>query len=264
MSVLTYINDMVEGLTATAIGLRTTLAYAVENWTANGAVTINYPEVQPQIADRFRGHLVNKSEDCIVCRLCEKACPVDCFVIDGERNEQGKLRASLFDIDLTKCIYCGLCVRACPVDCLTFSHIFTTAPEHHDAQWKMRFLFRSRPNQARVTLTTLEVAQLEGMGHKPADQLADADRALLGRLEDPNGSVLMGRYGLGYYTPEEKAVVEAKREIEKQRKAAEDAAKKAAAAAKAAEDAAKAEAAAKAAVDVPVRSPDPLTPADQP
>jgi NADH-quinone oxidoreductase subunit I len=234
---LSYVNDILDGLKATVTGLRTTFDYAVENWTGNGAVTINYPEVPAKPAERFRGHLVNKSEDCIVCRLCEKACPVDCFLIDGERNEQGKLRASLFDIDLTKCIYCGLCVRACPVDCLTFSHIYTTAPEHHDQEWSMRFLFRARPDQASVKLTSFEVAQLTAMGHTPREQLNDADLALLDRLEDPlRGTVLMGRYGLGYYTPEEKARVDAIREAEKQRKAAEEVAKKAAAeAAKAAE-----------------------------
>jgi formate hydrogenlyase subunit 6/NADH:ubiquinone oxidoreductase subunit I len=76
---------------------------------------------QVKVADRFRGHLHNDIERCIVCKACAKACPIDCFWIDGEKNEAGKLRPSRFDIDLLKCMYCGLCVVACPTGCLTMT-----------------------------------------------------------------------------------------------------------------------------------------------
>jgi NADH-quinone oxidoreductase subunit I len=74
-----------------------------------------------KVADRFRGHLHNDIERCIVCKACATACPIDCFWIDGEKNENNKLRPSRFDIDLLKCMYCGLCVFACPTGCLTMT-----------------------------------------------------------------------------------------------------------------------------------------------
>lgn len=224
---MNYVQGLVEGLTSVATGLRITLRYAVDNWTGNGAVTIQYPEQKPVIPERFRGHLVNKVENCITCRACERACPVDCFVIDGERTEAGKLRPARFDIDLSKCIYCGLCVRACPTDCLTFSHMFVTAPEHHAAEWKMRYLFRVRADQVDRKLSTTETAQLERMGHAPVDQLASEDKTLLAELEDPHGTLLLARFGYGYYTPEEKVVIEAARAEAAKKKAEADAAKKA-------------------------------------
>jgi len=74
-----------------------------------------------KVADRFRGHLHNDIERCIVCKACAKACPIDCFWIDGEKTENNKFRPSRFDIDLLKCMYCGLCVFACPTGCLTMT-----------------------------------------------------------------------------------------------------------------------------------------------
>ena len=89
-------------------------------------ITIDYDGTvalakQVKVADRFRGHLHNDIERCIVCKACAKACPIDCFWIEGEKNEAGKLRPSRFDIDLLKCMYCGLCVIACPTGCLTMT-----------------------------------------------------------------------------------------------------------------------------------------------
>jgi len=224
------LDGLLDGLNSTLGGLRTTWRFAQQNWFGDGAITVQYPEQAPTLSPRFRGHLHNRVADCITCSACAKACPVDCFTIEGERNEQNKLRPSRFDIDLTKCIYCGLCTRACPTDCLTFAQDFTTSPEKHAPAEQTRFLFRVAPEQVDSRLDSLDVARLARIGSRPRDQLSDEDRAFLDRIEDPDhGQTLLARYGVGYYTAEEKTVVDAKREAEKQRKAAEAAAKAAAA-----------------------------------
>jgi NADH-quinone oxidoreductase subunit I/NAD(P)H-quinone oxidoreductase subunit I len=112
---------------------------------------------------------------CGGCKACARACPLDCFWIDCERNEQGKLRPSRFDIDQLKCMYCGLCVGACPTKCISMTK-----------EWW-------------------------GSTLKGAD--------------GTNFHGQIRHFGLGYYTPEEKA------EVERKRLEAAEAKKKAAAAA---------------------------------
>lgn len=216
------LDGVVGGLQAVATGLSVTARYAVGNWTRNGAVTVQYPDEQPKLPARFRGHLYNVAPDCIVCNLCAKACPVDCFVIEGEPKPDGKKRAAIFDIDLTKCIYCGLCTRACPTGSLTFQPDFQVAPERHAGAKDHRYLFRVSAGQMELRLSTVEMARLRAMGRKPRSELSLEDCALLDRIESPQGTQLLGRYGYGIYTPEERAEVE--------RQIAEAKAKKAAAA----------------------------------
>jgi formate hydrogenlyase subunit 6/NADH:ubiquinone oxidoreductase subunit I len=245
---MSYLGGILDGLVSTFTGLRTTARFATDNWTGNGRVTVQYPEEKPTLAPRFRGHLFNKIDACVVCNGCAKACPVDCFTIVGERTESGKMRASRFDIDLTKCISCGLCVRACGTDSLQFTLDYTTAPEHHAGEAAQRWLFRCRPDQVPTVFDTADMARLTAIGGKSREHLSADDRAFLDRFEDAElGTVLYARFGMGMYTPEEKARVEAAREAEKKRKA--EIAAKAEAERKAAKEAAEARAKAEAAAD---------------
>jgi formate hydrogenlyase subunit 6/NADH:ubiquinone oxidoreductase subunit I len=125
-----YVREIYDGLKTFMVGMKVTAAYlkdANRKATA-GQVTTTIPydgtmtlARDVKLSPRFRGHLHNDIERCIVCKACAKACPIDCFWIDGEKNEAGKLRPSRFDIDLLKCMYCGLCVVACPTGCLTMT-----------------------------------------------------------------------------------------------------------------------------------------------
>jgi len=125
-----FMSEIYDGMKTFMGGMKVTGTYwknanmaATEKETV---ITIDYDGTmalakQVKVADRFRGHLHNDIERCIVCKACAKACPIDCFWIEGEKNEAGKLRPSRFDIDLLKCMYCGLCVIACPTGCLTMT-----------------------------------------------------------------------------------------------------------------------------------------------
>ncbi len=226
--ILAWVNDIYDGINAFVIGMRTTATFFVENVRNRGgatSVTQQYPaEPAVVVGDRVRGHLFNKAEICIVCHACDKACPVDCFVMDGERDPANKMRGSRFDIDLSKCIYCGLCVRACPTDSLSMTTNFELDP-HHDTA---RYLFRRNSSQLDKHLDAPDVVRMATLANQPREALATEDRAWLDGLVDPRGEHLIGMYGMGYFTPEEKAKADAERERKKKEKEAAAAAAKAA------------------------------------
>jgi formate hydrogenlyase subunit 6/NADH:ubiquinone oxidoreductase subunit I len=218
--ILAWVNEIAEGVSAFVTGMRTTATYLAEALRGNGGATVvtrQYPQQPFQVvSERPRGHLVNDAWRCIVCHACDRACPVDCFVMDGERDGNNKMRASRFDIDLSKCIYCGLCVRACPTDSLSMTQGFEVDPQGPAG----RYLFRRRTDQLDRRLDAPDVLRLAQLANQPRAALSAEDRAWLDAVADPEGPHLIGMYGLGYYTPEEKAKVDAEREAKKAAKAA--------------------------------------------
>ncbi len=98
--------------------------------------TIQYPEEETPISNRFRGMLAlrrypNGEERCIACKLCEAVCPALAITIEaGPRVDDGSRRTTRFDIDAFKCINCGLCEQACPVD----SIVLTPEMHYHIAE----------------------------------------------------------------------------------------------------------------------------------
>ncbi|MBW3536442.1 MAG: NADH-quinone oxidoreductase subunit I [Actinobacteria bacterium] len=95
------------------------------------AVTVQYPHVKEAPPTRARGVIALKEENCTVCMLCARECPVWCIYIEGHgdkappRREGGKPRTVFlldrFDIDYALCMYCGICVEVCPFDALFWS-----------------------------------------------------------------------------------------------------------------------------------------------
>ena len=247
---LAWVNDIYDGVNAFRIGMLTTARFFLENVRNVGgatAVTRQYPqEPAVVVGDRVRGHLVNDAPICIVCHACDKACPVDCFVMDGERDENNKMRASRFDIDLSKCIYCGLCVRACPTDSLSMTTHFEVDP-HQEAG---RYLFRRNSAQLDRRLDAPDVVRMARLANVDRATLSPDDRAWLDGIIDPQGEHLIGMFGMGFFTPEQKAKADAERERKKKEKEAAANAAKAAKAATAA-------AAGQAAAQPPASSPQP-------
>lgn len=84
-------------------------------------VTVQYPEEETPISNRFRGMLAlrrypNGEERCIACKLCEAVCPAAAITIEADERADGSRRTTRYDIDAFKCINCGFCQEACPVD----------------------------------------------------------------------------------------------------------------------------------------------------
>ena len=105
--------------------------------------TLQYPHEKWPIPERDIGHAnedynVIRSrlhvdiDDCISCRMCERACPVDCIKIEDVKPKKGvdfdcgitsndtqkKLLVTRFSIDMSECMYCNLCVYPCPEECI--------------------------------------------------------------------------------------------------------------------------------------------------
>jgi NADH-quinone oxidoreductase subunit I len=99
--------------------------------------------------DRSRMRLHVKIEDCIGCKQCEKACPVDCIYITTEKREKDeapifaadgtaiKQRVVQFDIDMSLCCYCNLCTYPCPTLCILMTPEFEFSETR-----KENFLYR--------------------------------------------------------------------------------------------------------------------------
>ena len=168
-----FMSDIYDGMKTFMAGMKVTGGYLVDSNVKEKetVTTIDYDGSMTlardvKVADRFRGHLHNDIERCIVCKACAKACPIDCFWIDGEKTESNKLRPSRFDIDLLKCMYCGLCVFACPTGCLTMTKEWWGATFHEStartctarSSIRRRLL---RRNRKATSTQALEAAEQE-------------------------------------------------------------------------------------------------------
>src|SRR6201996_245942 len=97
-----------------------------------GTNTIQYPKQTLPVPEVGRYQLDVEIDDCIVCDLCAKICPVDCITIDSIKATEligytsdgspKRIHAAKFDIDMAKCMYCGLCTIVCPTECIVMTN----------------------------------------------------------------------------------------------------------------------------------------------
>jgi formate hydrogenlyase subunit 6/NADH:ubiquinone oxidoreductase subunit I len=95
--------------------------------------TVEYPDriavrVQDTLPYRYRGILEVDLEICTGCLACERACPIDCIVIDATKDRETKeMILRRFDIDIAKCMFCGLCSEPCPTGSIHHTREFEGA-----------------------------------------------------------------------------------------------------------------------------------------
>ncbi|HXA01915.1 MAG TPA: NADH-quinone oxidoreductase subunit I, partial [Cytophagaceae bacterium] len=144
-----YFGNIAEGFHSLWAGLKLTIRHFIDarksrrpigmqddNYFAQdkGIVTLQYPYESLPIPDNGRYRLHNEIDDCIVCDLCAKICPVNCIEIEAVKSTEEigrtsdgspkRLYATKFDIDMAKCCYCGLCTTVCPTECLTMTKTY--------------------------------------------------------------------------------------------------------------------------------------------
>ena len=142
------IGNVIKGITTAWKGLTLTIAHffapnrkrhmqavSADNYfkkLEEGTNTIQYPQQKLPIPEVGRYQLDVEMDDCIVCDLCAKICPVDCITIDSIKATEAigqtsdgttkRLYAAQFDIDMAKCMYCGLCTIVCPTECIVMTN----------------------------------------------------------------------------------------------------------------------------------------------
>ena len=96
-------------------------------------ITLHYPHESLKMSARYRGHiqLIGDEEGkplCVVCGMCEKACPSNCISISGEKPEGSKKKVlTSYQLDFTKCSLCGSCVDSCNFGAVEFSREYNLA-----------------------------------------------------------------------------------------------------------------------------------------
>lgn len=123
-----YFSEIFNGLMSLFIGMGITFKEFFKP-----TVTVSYPYETLTMSAKYRGHieLVEDEEgnpQCVVCGLCEKACPSDCISLAGEKPEGGKKKVlTKYQLDFTKCSLCGSCVESCTFGAIDFSKDYNLA-----------------------------------------------------------------------------------------------------------------------------------------
>ena len=128
-------------------GLLQGLRVTWQNMTRRSA-TAQYPDALPDLPPRSRGVIALFEENCTVCMLCARECPVWCIYIDSHKEtvppveEGGRERSrnvlDRFAIDFSLCMYCSICIDVCPFDALFWT------PEFEYAEGDIRDLTHER------------------------------------------------------------------------------------------------------------------------
>jgi len=124
-----YFREIALGLYSLAVGMGVTFRCMFLP-----PVTVQYPHEVLKMTPRFRGpaELIRDPEsgqpNCVVCLMCQKACPSRCIAVEGEKPEGGKRKLpTKFILNFTTCSLCGLCVESCRFNALRFSKAYNLA-----------------------------------------------------------------------------------------------------------------------------------------
>ena len=123
-----YFTDLFTGAWSLIVGMGITF---VEFFKPK--ITLHYPHESVKMPARYRGHIELIADEegkpfCVVCGMCEKACPSGCITISGEKPEGSKKKIlTSYKLDFTKCSLCGSCVDSCNFGAVEYSKEYNLA-----------------------------------------------------------------------------------------------------------------------------------------
>lgn len=132
-----YLGNIIDTAKTVFDGMAVTFSHFVRK-----PFTVQYPDrmdlrVQDTLPFRYRGILEVDLEICTGCLACERACPIDCIVIDVKKDPETRgMVMTRFDIDMAKCMYCGLCSEPCPTGSIHHT------PEFEGSDYSLESLIR--------------------------------------------------------------------------------------------------------------------------
>jgi len=125
---VTYFKDIYSGLISLFVGMGVTYREFFKP-----TVTVQYPYETLTMTEKYRGHieLIENEEgkpNCVVCGLCQRACPSACITLAGVKPEGEKKKIlTKYILDFTRCSLCGSCVESCNFNAIRFSKEYNLA-----------------------------------------------------------------------------------------------------------------------------------------
>lgn len=195
-----YFQNIKNGFLSIFEGMSVTLASMLTR-----PVTVEYPDVdissEETISLKYHSSLMGMSENyrgildvdlslCTSCGLCQKACPIECIIIENEKCEKTKLvdaggntvinrltqkealktrDSTRFDINMGKCMFCGLCTIACPTKAIYHTNRFEM---NQEALEDLVLRFVSEEKKQEVLAKAQEIAE-EAARKKAAKEKAE-------------------------------------------------------------------------------------------
>ncbi|HTE04739.1 MAG TPA: NADH-quinone oxidoreductase subunit I, partial [Planctomycetota bacterium] len=122
-----YFGNISDALTSTVKGMGVTM----QHFVSEPPITVQYPHEKLPMPPSYKGIHILEQDKCIDCKLCAKACPVDCIEIEAVHHGR-VLEWQKFTIDYKKCIFCEFCIPPCPKDCIHMTSEFEVATDNPD------------------------------------------------------------------------------------------------------------------------------------
>src|SRR3990172_1102634 len=181
-----YLNNIASAFTTTFEALSVTFSHLFRK-----PYTVQYPDrlavrAQDTLPYRYRGILEVDLEICTGCLACERACPIDCIVIDAVKDKQTKtMMLNRFDIDIAKCMFCGLCSEPCPTGAIHHT------PEFEGADYSLESMLRRFVKEPVVAYkpkkggeTDAEIAPILERGMRYVNEFASPESGTPGAPAD--------------------------------------------------------------------------------